>query len=143
MNADSPSQDLFGLQRHAVSRAEEGLSAQDAFIGVVELATRLPGVEVSTAQGTPALTLDGRLLARLRSEAEGWLVTRCDLAERERLLEQAPEVFHLHEAYVNYPMILINLARVERDTLARLLEQAWRHLASPARLQAYKHVATP
>jgi hypothetical protein len=113
------------------------------FLVAVELATRLPGVEVSTAQGTPALTLDGRLLARLRSEAEGWLVTRCDLAERDRLLEQAPEVFHLTQAYVNYPMILIDLARVERDTLARLLEQAWRCLASPARLQAYEHTATP
>jgi hypothetical protein len=113
------------------------------FLVAVELATRLPGVEVSTAQGTPALTLDGRLLARLRSDAEGWLVTRCDLAERDRLLEQAPEVFHLTQAYVNYPMILIDLARVERDTLARLLEQAWRCLASPARLQAYEHTATP
>lgn len=118
-------------------------SDRSPFLVAVELATRLPGVEVSTVQGTPALTLDGRLLARLRLEAEGWLVTRCNLAERERLLEQAPEVFHLTEAYVNYPMVLIDLARVERDTLARLLEQAWRHLASPARLQAYEHAATP
>jgi len=113
------------------------------FLVAVELATRLPGVEVSTAQGTPALTLDGRLLARLRSDAEGWLVTRCDLTERERLLEQAPEVFHLTEAYVNYPMVLIDLARIDRETLARLLEQAWHHLASPARLQAREQAATP
>ncbi len=118
-------------------------SDRGPFLVAVELATRLPGVEVSTAQGTPALTLDGRLLARLRSDAEGWLVTRCDLAERERLLAQAPEVFHLTEAYVNYPMVLIDLARIDRETLGRLLEQAWRHLASPARLQAHEQTATP
>ncbi len=118
-------------------------SDRGPFLVAVELATRLPGVEVSTAQGTPALTLDGRLLARLRSDAEGFLVTRCDLQERERLLAEAPEVFHLTEAYVNYPMILIDLTRIDRETLARLLEQAWRHLASPARLQALEQTATP
>jgi len=112
-------------------------AAQDRhpFLMAVELATRFPGVEVSTAQGTPALTLDGRLLARLRLEAEGWLITRCSLEERARLLKEAPQAFHVNEHCVDYPMVLIDLVTVQRDALAAVLENAWRGSASPARLE--------
>jgi len=105
------------------------------FLAAFALATRFPGVEVSTSQGTPALTLDGRLLARLRLEAEGWLITRCDLQERARLLEEAPQAFHVNEHCVDYPMVLIDLAAVQHDTLAAVLERAWRSSASAARLE--------
>lgn len=111
---------------------------QTPFLVAVEIATRYPGVELSTAQGTPALTVDGRLLARLRLEAEGWLLTRCDLQTREQLLLEAPAAFHVNVHLVDYPMVLIDLDVVPRDTLARVLEDAWRQSASPARLQQFE-----
>ena len=108
------------------------------FLVAVELATRYPGVELSTSYGTPALKVDGKVLARLRSEAEGWLVTRCDMLEREMLLSAAPHVFHLTEHYVNYPMVLIDLAQIHREALADILEKAWRHSASAARIREHE-----
>lgn len=107
------------------------------FLVAVEIATRFPGVELGTAQGTPALTVDGRLLARLRLEAEGWLLTRCELQTREQLLLEAPQAFHVNVHLVDYPMVLIDLDVVSRDSLARVLEAAWRHSASPERLREF------
>lgn len=104
----------------------------------VEIATRFPGVELSTSYGTPALKVDGRVLARLRSEAEGWMVTRCDLLEREMLLQAAPHVFHVTEHYVNYPMVLIDLGEINRGALQDILEKAWRHSASKKRIQEHE-----
>jgi hypothetical protein len=49
-----------------------------------------------------------------------------DLFEREMLLQAAPQVFHLTDHYVNYPMILIDLAEIRRDALEDIIEKAWR-----------------
>ena len=108
------------------------------FLVAVEIATRYPGVELSTSYGTPALKVDGKVLARLRSEAEGWLVTRCDMLEREMLLSAAPHVFHLTEHYVNYPMVLIDLSQIHREALTDILEKAWRQSAPARRIREYE-----
>lgn len=108
------------------------------FHTAVEIATRFPGVELSTSYGTPALKVDGKVMARLRSEAEGWMVTRCDMLEREMLLQAAPHVFHVTEHYVNYPMVLIDLAEINRVALEDILEKAWRHSATAKRLREHE-----
>lgn len=115
------------------------LQENSPFLEAVALATRFPGVELGTAQGTPALTVDGRLLARLRLEAEGWLLTRCEPDVRARLLQETPHAFHVNVHLVDYPMVLIDLTQVARDTLATLLEEAWRRTASPARIREYEN----
>ena len=100
------------------------------FLAAFELARRLPGVELGTSYGTPAIKVKGKLMARLRSEAEGWLAVRCDFAEREMLLQAAPDVFHLTDHYQSYPMILVDLEAIEENALLDLLENAWRRVAS-------------
>ena len=72
-------------------------------------------------------------MARLRSEAEGWLAIRCDFLDREILLQAAPHVFHLTDHYRNYPMILVDLTEISEDGLLDILERAWR-ITAPKRL---------
>ena len=61
------------------------------FKAAVKVAQRFPGVEVETSYGTPALKVKGKFMARLRTEAEGWLAIRCDFIDREILLQAAPD----------------------------------------------------
>src|SRR5688572_22032702 len=69
-------------------------------------------------------------MARLRTEAEGWLAIRCDFVDREILLQSAPHVFHLTPHYQNYPMILVDLAAIDKGALLEVLERGWRMAAS-------------
>jgi hypothetical protein len=68
-------------------------------------------------------------MARLRTEAEGWLAIRCDFVDREVLLQSAPPVFHLTDHYVSYPMILVDLAAIDANGLAEVIGRAWREVA--------------
>ena len=104
-------------------------SVQRDFAAAVKAAKRFPGIESDTCYGTPAIRVKGKFLARLRSEAEGWLAIRCDFVDREILLQSAPQVFHLTPHYENYPMILVDLAAIDEDTLLQVVERAWRRQA--------------
>jgi hypothetical protein len=102
---------------------------------VCELALEYPGVEAGDSYRTPAIKVKGRVLARLRTEAEGALAIRCDFLDRQILLQAAPEVFFLTDHYREYPMILVRLERIKKAELASLIERAWRFVA-PAKLVA-------
>ena len=108
-------------------------SVKRDFAAAVKAAKRFPGIESDTSYGTPAIRVNGKFLARLRTEAESWLAIRCDFVDREILLQSAPHVFHLTPHYENYPMILVDLAAVDDDTLLQVVERAWRRQA-PKRL---------
>ena len=94
-----------------------------------EVARRLPGVEIETSYGTPALKVKGKFLARLRTEAEGWMAIRCEFMERDMLLEAAPQIFHITDHYVNYPAILVDLDATSGDALEGFTETGWRRAA--------------
>jgi hypothetical protein len=101
----------------------------------VAVVKRLPGVEESTSYGTPSIKVKGKILSRLRTEAEGALAIRCDFIDREILLQSDPETFFLTDHYRNYPMILVRLDKVRADALPDLVERAWR-LVAPSKLVA-------
>jgi hypothetical protein len=101
-------------------------SVQRDFAAALKLAKRFPGIESDTSYGTPAIRVSGKFMARLRTEAEGWLAIRCDFVDREILLQSAPHVFHLTPHYENYPMILVDLAAIDSATLLQVVERAWR-----------------
>jgi hypothetical protein len=113
-------------------------SPERHFKTAVKLAQRFPGVEVETSYGTPALKVKGKFMARLRTEAEGWLAIRCDFIEREILLQAAPHVFHLTDHYRNYPMILVDLAAIDKDGLFDVIERAWRMVAPKKLLREWE-----
>jgi hypothetical protein len=98
---------------------------------VCDIALKLPGVEESTSYGTPSLKVKGKIMSRLRTEAEGALAVRCDFLDRQILLQADPEAFFLTDHYLNYPMILVRLDKVRRSALPDLIERAWRMVAPP------------
>ena len=138
--AKSPKRKTVAKKRS--SRASAPASASDVYEYVCALALALPGVELGTSYGTPAIKVKGKFMARLRSEAEGGLAIRCDFVDRQMLLQAAPEAFYLTDHYLNYPMILIRLDQVRRDALPDLIERAWRMIA-PARLIAVYDAPPP
>ena len=111
----------------------KSLKAQ--FSRTLKLAKRFPGIESETSYGTPALKVKGKFMARLRTEAEGWLAIRCDFIDREILLQAAPHVFHLTDHYRNYPMILVDLTAIDDSSLVEVLERGWRMSASKKALR--------
>lgn len=101
---------------------------------VVRLATELPEVAESTSYRTPALKVAGKSFARLRSEAEGGLVLRCEMAEKQALLASGDPAFYTTAHYDGHPYILIDLDRVDIEQLRELLDAAW-WLVAPAKLR--------
>ena len=99
----------------------------------LKVALQFPGTEASTSYGTPSVKVGGKVLSRLRTEAEGALALHCDLIDREMLLQADAEVFFITDHYRNYPMILVRLDKVRADALPDLVERAWR-MRAPAKL---------
>lgn len=104
---------------------------------VVELGTRLPGVEVGTSFRTPALRVRGKGMCRLRSNPDALVLRVSDLGEREALLQGQPEVFFSTPHYDGYPYVLVRLQLVDPVELGELLEEAWRVFAAKRVVKAY------
>lgn len=111
-----------------------------AYARYLEIALRLPGTSESTSYGTPSVKAMGKILSRWRTEAEGGLAIRCDFLDRQIMLQANPDAFFLTDHYLNYPMILVRLERVDTDTLTDVVERAWRMVA-PAKLLREAHAA--
>jgi hypothetical protein len=107
---------------------------------VVAIGLRLPGVEVATSYGTPALKVKGKGMCRLRTDPDALVVRVLDLADREALLQGSPEVFFSTPHYDGYPYVLVRLDAVGRDELAELIEDAWR-IRAPKRLVVERDAA--
>jgi hypothetical protein len=97
---------------------------------VVEIGTRLPGVEVGTSFRTPALRVRGKGMCRLRTSPDALVLRVADLGEREALLQGQPEVFFTTPHYDGYPYVLVRLEAADPVELAELLEDAWRVFAA-------------
>jgi hypothetical protein len=115
-------------RRAAPARRKRGLT-WDAFCA---RALELPGVETGTCFGTPALYVRKKFLCRLKEDGES-VAIKCDLADRDVLLEAQPHVFYLTDHYRPYPFVLMRLGRARPAMAMDLLEQAWRR-AAPKRL---------
>ena len=107
------------------------------FKAAFALAKRFPGVELGTSYATPAIKVKGKLMARLRTEAEGWLAIRCEFLLRDILLNAQPKVFHLTDHYRDHPFILVDLTKITKRALLDVLEQGWRMSASKKLLREY------
>jgi hypothetical protein len=112
------------------------------FDTVRKIGLALPGVEESTAYGSPALKVHGKLLACIpahRSAEPGSLVVRVDFDDRAELLAADPDVYYVTDHYVGYTAVLVRLSRVNPDVLRDLLGMAYKFVArnaaprSPAR----------
>jgi hypothetical protein len=102
------------------------------FAAVRRLALALPEAEESISYGAPAFKVRGKLFARLRKEGD-ILVVKCDLAEREALIQSEPETYFITPHYQNYPYLLVRMNEVDLEALRELLTDAWR-ITAPSRL---------
>ena len=102
---------------------------------VVAIGLGYPGVEVATSYGTPALRVRGKGMCRLRTDPDALVLRVLDMADRESLLQAAPDVFFTTPHYDGYPYVLVRLESVGRDQLTELIEDAWR-IRAPKRLAA-------
>ena len=104
---------------------------------VVEIGTRLPGVEVGTSFRTPALRVRGKGMCRLRTNPDALVMRVADMGEREALLQGQPETFFSTPHYDGYPYVLVRLELIDRVELGELIEEAWRVFAAKRVVKAY------
>ncbi len=107
------------------------------FDTVRKIGLALPGVEESTAYGSPALKVRGKLLACVpahRSAEPGSLMVRIGFDDRAELLAAAPDVYYVTDHYLDYGAVLVRLSRVTPDVLRDLLGMVHKFVtAGPAR----------
>src|SRR5688572_5014569 len=108
----------------------------NSFKAVEAIGKTLPGVEVTTTWGKPALKLDGRMfvcIASHKSAEPDTLVVMMDFPDRDALLEDGPDTYYLKEHYVGYPCVLVRLSRVYPDALRDLVIGAHRYVSAKRR----------
>ena len=102
------------------------------FNTVRKIGLTLPGVEESTAYGSPALKLHGKLLAGIavnRSAEPNSRGVCVDFEDRDELLAADPDVYYVTDHYVDHAIVLVRLSRVSPDVLRDLLGMAYKFVS--------------
>jgi len=105
------------------------------FDTVRQIGLAFPGVEESTAYGSPALKVKGKLLACIpahRSAEPGSLVVCVDFNDRAELLTGEPDTYYVTDHYVPHESILVRLSKVNPDALRDLLGVAYKFVTRKA-----------
>jgi hypothetical protein len=98
--------------------------AKDGFAAVRTAARGIAELEESTTFGQPALKAGGKTvvcMATHKSAEPGSLVVRMEIARRDELLAEAPDVYYLTDHYLGYPSVLVRLSKVSPDALRGLV----------------------
>lgn len=93
-----------------------------------------PETTESTSYGTPALKVKGKLVGRLRTDAEGALALRCSAGEKTALVEGDDPAFFTVAHYDGHDYVLVDLERVDPVELRELVMDAWL-LVAPVRVR--------
>lgn len=104
------------------------------FDTIREIGKQLPGTEVGTAYGSPALKVNGRIYAVIavnkEAEPNSLAVYLADFEQREALLAEDPDTYYVKPHYEPYPIVLVRLSCVTRDALKDLVCGAHRVVSS-------------
>jgi hypothetical protein len=106
------------------------------FKTVEAIGRTLPDVEVTTAWGSPALKVRGKMfvcIASNKAAEPDTLVAMMDFADRDALIADDPVVYYLKDHYIGYPCVLARLSRIRRDALRDLVIGAHRFMSGKAR----------
>jgi len=110
--------------------ATERLPRWDAFGIVQDLGLAWPDVQAGTKyDGSPVLTCHRCFMAGMAMHASAepdTLVVRIDGDARPWLLDDAADTYYLTSYYQPHPVVLVRLARIDRDALRDLLGMARR-----------------
>ena len=102
---------------------------------VATLALALPGAELSTSYGRPAVKVRGKMFV-VTGKSDDHFVLRATLDEVEMLIETQPVVFFQAPHYVGWEAVLVRYAATDPERVAMLIERAWARNASKAQLAA-------
>ena len=101
------------------------MARADVFARVRQIGLAMPDVEASIRyDGSEVLKAGGSFMAAIATDESAeadTLVVRCELDDRELLLEDAPETYYVTDFYAKYPLVLVRLAEVTEDALRDLL----------------------
>jgi hypothetical protein len=86
-------------------------------------ALSLDGVRERSPGGRRGWYLDGRLVAR--QEDDAFVVVRCDVDERERLLLDHPETFSVPPRLESHQKVMVDLVRGDQDVALVAVTTAW------------------
>ena len=104
------------------------------FDTVRNIGLMFPGVEESTAYGSPVLKVHGKILAGIavnRSAEPGSLMLCVDFGDRTELLAADPEGYYVTDHYIGNA-VLVRLSRVNPDLLRDLLGMAHKFVTKAA-----------
>lgn len=99
---------------------------------VKRIALELPETEEGTWFRTPCVKVRGKSFVRLKEDGEN-IVLLVDILEREALIQEAPNVFHITPHYQHYPAMLVRLATLDEERLREQMVESWLQRA-PKRL---------
>ena len=103
------------------------------FEAVRKAGRTLPGVEESTAYGSPALKVGGRMFACIainKAAEPDSLMVRMPFEDRDALIAEQPDVYYLADHYAPYPCVLVRLSRVDTAALRDLLMMGWQFVSA-------------
>jgi hypothetical protein len=96
------------------------------------IALSLPGTTEEQWYQTPGYKVAGKGFLRLRTEAEGSLVVFVsDLGEKEALLSSGSKAFFTTAHYDGYPVVLLDLDKIDQAELRELITDSWLIKAPP------------
>ncbi len=101
---------------------------------VAGIANSLPAVREELLHGTPAFYVDKKFFARLKEDGLTLVVYN---NEREEWIESDPDTFFFTDHYKNYAILLVDLKKVSKTDLQKLVINSWRIRAPKKILKAY------
>ena len=105
---------------------------------VVAHALTLPGGEVATSYGKPAVKVGGKTIVALTAPDAGSFVLHVPVEEKEVLIETDPDTFWETPHYVNWPAVLVRYGADEADERVKLyIRRAWWDRLRKPQKQAY------
>ena len=106
------------------------------FDQAVAFALTLPGAELSTSYGKPAVKVRGKGVLGIGREP-GSFGVRATLEEVEMLKLTDPATFWQTPHYHNWPGLLVRYGSVERERIERVIARAWWDRTRVAGRKAY------
>jgi hypothetical protein len=90
----------------------------------VEFALTLPGTELSTSYGKPAVKVNKKVFLYTGREPDSFAVAS-PLGEKDMLMETDPDTFWETDHYRGWPAILVRYGSPERERIETVITRAW------------------
>jgi hypothetical protein len=106
------------------------------FDTVFEIGLSLPNVERSTAWRSPALKVNGQLMAVVpthKSAEPNSIVICVPFEQRDELIAAEPDIYYVKPHYESYAAVLVRMSRIHIDALRDLVAMSWRFVSHKPR----------